>query len=48
VHARADGPAARVLLEARLRSRRALVVEPPLVLHEADGSYRPEVRRMLG
>lgn len=48
VHARMDSPASRVLLEARLKGRRALAVEPPLVLHEADGSFRAEVRQMLG
>jgi tRNA1Val (adenine37-N6)-methyltransferase len=48
VHARADRPACRVLLEARLQGRQTLAVEPPLLLHEVDGSFRPEVRGMLG
>jgi tRNA1Val (adenine37-N6)-methyltransferase len=47
VHARVGAPAARVLLEARLHGRQTLLVEPPLILHEADGAYRAEVRRML-
>ena len=47
VHARSGEPASRVLLEARLRSRQTLEVEPPLIVHEPDGSFRPEVVRML-
>jgi tRNA1(Val) A37 N6-methylase TrmN6 len=47
VHARVGAPAARVLLEARLHGRQTLQVEPPLILHEPDGAYRDEVRRML-
>jgi len=47
VHARVGAPAARVLLEARLHGRQTLTVEPPLILHEPDGAYRDEVRRML-
>jgi tRNA1Val (adenine37-N6)-methyltransferase len=48
VHAHADRPACRVLLEARLQGRQTLTVEPPLVLHESDGTFRAEVRGMLG
>jgi len=45
---RADRPATRVLLEAAAVGQQPLVVEPPLVLHEADGRYTPEARLLLG
>jgi len=40
VHARADEPAIRIVLRARLAARGALALCPPLVLHEgADNSF---------
>lgn len=48
VHPRLDRPASRVLIEARAGGRQALSIEPPLGLHEPDGRYSPEARRMLG
>ncbi len=49
---RAGEPASRILVEARRDDRDVfvieLVTEEPLVVHEADGSFTPEVRRMLG
>jgi tRNA1Val (adenine37-N6)-methyltransferase len=51
VHPRADRPASRVLVEAERGGRRPLVVEPPLVVHEAadDGDiFTPELRKILG
>lgn len=48
VHPRAGDDASTVLLELRPKSRRALVVQPPLVLQGSSGrSYLPEVERML-
>ncbi len=47
-HPRAGEPASRVLIEARRGDPGIEVVEPPLVVHEADGRFTPEVRRMLG
>jgi tRNA1(Val) A37 N6-methylase TrmN6 len=48
VHPHADRPARRVLVEAQRASRRALTIEPPLVVHAADGNrFTPEVDRML-
>ncbi len=47
VHPRAHAPAGVVLVEARPDARRPLVIEPPLVVHEADGAFGPEVQRML-
>jgi len=48
-HPHVGAAAARVLVEAVLDGEvLAPVVEPPLVVHEADGSFTPEVRRMLG
>lgn len=48
VHPRAGEPASRVLVEARATPATDAVVEPPLVVHEADGRFTPQVRRMLG
>ncbi len=48
VHSRRGGPATRVLLEARAGFAGEAAFEPPLVVHEADGSFTPDVRRMLG
>jgi len=50
VHAQADRPASRVLLEAVRDGGAPLVTEPPLFVHEAAdlGRFSPEVRRMLG
>ena len=47
VHPRADEPANRVLVEAHKSARGPLVVEPPLVLRDADG-YTREAARILG
>jgi len=48
VHPRLDLPASRVLVEARRGPPRPLAVEPPLGLHDPDGGYTLDVRRMLG
>ncbi|HVV49085.1 MAG TPA: methyltransferase [Polyangia bacterium] len=48
VHPRAGEPASRVLVEARRGGGVSLMIEPPLVVHEASGGFTPEVRRMLG
>ena len=53
VHPRSDRPPSRVLLEARAGGGSPLIgsppiLDPPLGVHEADGRYSPEVRRMLG
>ena len=49
---RAGEPASRILVEARHDPGdvpvNELVTEEPLVVHEPDGSFTPEVRRMLG
>ena len=47
VHPRADEPANRVLVEAHKGARGPLVIEPPLVLRDADG-YTAEAARILG
>ena len=50
VHPFADRPAVRVLVEAHRQSRRTLVIEPPLVLHEAGASearFTAEAQRLL-
>jgi tRNA1Val (adenine37-N6)-methyltransferase len=47
-HPRAGEPASRLLIEARRGERRDNLVEAPLVVHETDGQFTPEVRRMLG
>ncbi len=48
VHSRVDAPAGVVLVEVQPRSRRPLVVTPPLVVHAPEGGYSREVRVMLG
>ena len=53
VHPRVHRPASRVLVEARAvveagASGADAFVEPPLVLHEADGRHTPETLRILG
>ena len=49
---RAGAPASRILVEARRDYGDVfvieLVTEEPLIIHEPDGSFTPEVRRMLG
>jgi tRNA1Val (adenine37-N6)-methyltransferase len=45
---RAGEPASRVLIEARRGEPGIDVVDLPLVVHEPDGQFTPEVRRMLG
>ncbi len=41
VHARAEGRATRVLVRAQKGGSAPLTLLPPLVLHEADGSFTP-------
>jgi tRNA1Val (adenine37-N6)-methyltransferase len=48
VHPRRDRPASRVLIEAAAMADAAAPPEPPLVLHDPDGGYTAEVRRMMG
>lgn len=47
VHPRADTAAVRVLARAVKGSRKPLSLRPPLVLHEADGRYRPQIDALL-
>lgn len=48
VHPRAGAPASRVLLEGRAGGSRIRGAEPPLIVHESDGTFTAEVRHMLG
>ena len=48
IYSRADRPAWRVLVEARRGGDPSGVIEETLVVHELDGGFTPEVRRMLG
>jgi tRNA1(Val) A37 N6-methylase TrmN6 len=49
VHPHADGPATRVLIEARPKAMRTFFIEPPLIIHGAGGQrFSDEVARMLG
>jgi tRNA1Val (adenine37-N6)-methyltransferase len=49
VQPRANEPPSRVLIEGRRGASSAIgVIDLPLVVHEADGRFTPEVRRMLG
>ena len=44
VHAKAGEPAVRLLVYGKKGSRAPLALLPPLVLHEADGSFTPEAQ----
>jgi tRNA1Val (adenine37-N6)-methyltransferase len=46
VHPREDEPASLVLIEAVKSAGNGLDVLPPLVVHEADGKYTEEMRRI--
>ncbi|MDX9999969.1 MAG: methyltransferase [Polyangia bacterium] len=48
LHPLPGAPARRLLLEAQKGGRSPLVMEPPLFLHEAQGSYSPEAAELLG
>lgn len=50
VHPRAGEPASRVLVEADAGGggQRSGCIELPLIVHEADGTFTPEIRRMAG
>jgi tRNA1Val (adenine37-N6)-methyltransferase len=48
VHPRRDRPASRVLIEAAIGGEGAAPAEPPLVLHDVNGGYTAEVKRMMG
>jgi len=48
VHPRAGELPSRVLVEARAAHPAEPVVESPLIVHEPDGSFTPQVRHMLG
>lgn len=48
VHAYANEPAQRALVEAKKGVRCGLTIDPPLVLRERGGEYTPEARRILG
>lgn len=48
IHPRINEPANTMLLELRAHSRRALVVQPPLIVHPSEGGdYSPEVLALL-
>jgi tRNA1Val (adenine37-N6)-methyltransferase len=47
IHPYADRPATTLLIEARKRGGVEALIEPPLVLYDAPGSYAPEARRLL-
>lgn len=47
LHSRAGQPAKRLILHAVKGGRAPLVLAPGLVLHEADGRYRPEIDAVL-
>ena len=47
IHARADQPALRILVQGRKGSRGRLQISPPLVLHDQSNAFRPEIARVL-
>jgi len=47
LHPRPDAPASRVIISAVKGSRAPLCLAPGIVLHEADGSFRPDVKAAL-
>lgn len=48
VHSRMGDPAIRVLIRAVKGSRAPFVLAPPLVLHDAEGRFTPEVMALHG
>lgn len=48
VHPRQDAPACLLLALGERAARGLLAVDPPLVLHEPDGAFTAETRRLLG
>ncbi len=48
VHARAEREAHLCLVEGMLDARPGLRVEAPLIIHDADGAYTPELKRIYG
>jgi tRNA1Val (adenine37-N6)-methyltransferase len=48
VHSRAEEPARRALVEAKKGARGPLLIAPPLVVYQSDGSYSDEAKRALG
>lgn len=47
VHPRASEPAGTVLLEASPGARRPLRVDPPIIVHNADGGFLPHIAALL-
>ena len=47
IHPRADAPASRILVRAVKGSRAVLRLLPPLVLHEKEGGFLPEIEALL-
>ncbi|GLS22574.1 methyltransferase [Labrys miyagiensis] len=43
---RVDEPAVRILIRAQRESRAPFILLPPLVLHQADGSFTPEAEAL--
>jgi len=48
VHDRPGAPASRALVEAHKGGKGVLIVDPPLVLRDADGRYGDEAAHLLG
>ena len=48
VHSRLEKPAHLCLVEAMLDARPGLIVEPPLVIYDAEGAYTAELRQIYG
>lgn len=47
VHSKAGQIASRVLVRATLQNRAGMVINPPLVVHEADGAYTTAAQAIL-
>jgi len=47
IYARPGAPASRVLVHASKGSRAPLTLQPGIVLHDHDGSFRPEIEAVL-
>ena len=48
VYARIGASAVRVLLEFRYGGHTELILEPPLLIHNTDGSYTQEIMEIYG
>jgi tRNA1(Val) A37 N6-methylase TrmN6 len=47
LHSKADKPATRILIGGTKGSRAAMQMLPPLIIHQADGTFTPQTEDVL-